>query len=65
MDASPRPGPDTERKTVMDIVTRYSQALRTRRARTHQDRLSRAHQQAIRPASEDRYVMAFNVRPMG
>ena len=47
----------------MDIVTRYSQGVRTRRARNRQDRLGRAHQQAIRPASEDPYIVALMITP--
>ena len=46
----------------MDI-SRYSQAVRTRRARSRQDRLARAHQEAVRPASEDRYVVALMITP--
>ncbi len=46
------------------VINRYSRAMRTRRARTRQDRITRAHQQAIRPASEDRYLLAFNITPM-
>ena len=45
------------------VLTRYSQAVRTRRARTRQDRVARAYQEAIRPASQDRYLLAFHLTP--
>ena len=46
----------------MDI-SRYGQAVRARRTRSHQDRLARAHLEAVRPASEDRYVVALTIAP--
>jgi hypothetical protein len=45
------------------VISRYSQAVRSRRARTRQDRIARAHRAAIRPASEDPYLLAFGVTP--
>ena len=45
------------------VVSRYSRAVRARRARTRQGRITRAHQEAIRPASEDRYLLAFHITP--
>ena len=45
-------------------ISRYRQSMRTRRTRSRQARVTRAYQQAIRPASEDRYVVALNVSPI-
>lgn len=49
----------------MDInLSSYRQSARTRRTRSRQARVTRAYEQAVRPATEDRYVLAFNVSPM-
>lgn len=49
----------------MDInLSSYRQSARMRRTRSRQARVIRAYEQAVRPATEDRYVLAFNVSPM-
>ncbi len=49
----------------MDIIlSSYRQSVRTRRTRSRQARVTRAYEQAVRPATEDRYVVAYNLSPM-
>jgi hypothetical protein len=49
---------------VDTVISRHSRAARTRRARTRQERITRAHQEATRPASEDRYLLVFHITPI-
>ena len=49
----------------MDItLSSYRQSLRTRRTRSREARVTRAYEQAVRPATEDPYVIAFKLSPM-
>ena len=49
----------------MDInLSSYRQSVRTRRTRSRQTRVTRAHERAVAPPPEDAYVIAFSLTPI-